>query len=191
MLLIIFGLMALQSILSLSGFYLVEQTAPPRFALLILPSLILISLLFTFTSCKKFLDTLDIELLTLIHTIRIPVEFILWVLFLHGMIPELMTFEGRNFDILAGITAPAIYYLYFRKKKISKSIVLGWNILSLVLLLNIVTHAILSIPSFIQQLAFDQPNIAVLHFPFVWLPSLIVPIVLFSHFVVIRQLRKI
>ncbi|HVF96549.1 MAG TPA: hypothetical protein VM871_04480, partial [Flavisolibacter sp.] len=38
--------------------------------------------------------------------------------------------------------------------------------------------------------AFDQPNIAVLYFPFIWLPSFIVPVVLLSHLVCIRQLLK-
>ena len=34
---------------------------------------------------------------------KILLGIILWQLFLYQMIPELMTFEGRNFDILAGI----------------------------------------------------------------------------------------
>ncbi len=34
----------------------------------------------------------------------------------------------------------------------------------------------------IQQLAFDRPNQAVLFFPDVWLPAVVVPIVLFRHF---------
>jgi len=39
-----------------------------------------------------------------------------------------------------------------------------------------------------QQLAFDQPNIGVTLFPFVWLPSVVVPLVLVSHIAAIRQL---
>jgi len=57
-------------------------------------------------------------------------------------------------------------------------------------LFNIVLTAILSAPLPIQQLAFEQPNIAVMYFPFVYLPGFIVPIVLFSHLVVISKLTR-
>jgi hypothetical protein len=64
---------------------------------------------------------------------------------------------------------------------------LWWNILCLGFLLNIVISAILSAPYPFQQLAFDQPNIGVLYFPFVWLPGCIVPLVFLSHVVAIRR----
>jgi hypothetical protein len=57
-------------------------------------------------------------------------------------------------------------------------------------LFNIVLTAILSAPLPIQQLAFEQPNIAVLYFPFTFLPGFIVPIVLFSHLVVISKITR-
>ncbi len=189
-LLTILSLMLIQSILALSGFYLVEQTIPPRFALMLLPSVVLILLLFLINPGRLLIDSLDLRILTYIHVVRIPVEFVLWSLFLNGVVPELMTFEGRNFDIIAGITAPIVYYLYFKKRKMSQGLLLGWNILSLGLLMNIIIHGILSAPSFFQQFAFDQPNIAVLHFPFVWLPSIVVPIVMLSHFVGIVKLKS-
>jgi len=57
-------------------------------------------------------------------------------------------------------------------------------------LFNIVLTAILSAPLPIQQLAFDQPSIAVMYFPFVYLPGFIVPIVLFSHLVSLKKLMQ-
>jgi len=102
-----------------------------------------------------------------------------------------MTFSGRNFDILAGITAPIIYFVCFRDSAISnRLLLLIWNFISLLLLLNIVINAILSLPFPFQQFAFDQPNIAVLYFPFTWLPSCIVMAVLFSHLIAISRLAK-
>jgi glycerol-3-phosphate acyltransferase PlsY len=58
------------------------------------------------------------------------------------------------------------------------------------LLLNIVVNAVLSLPYPFQQFAFDQPNVAVLYFPFTWLPCFIVVIVLYSHLAAIRKLLK-
>jgi hypothetical protein len=57
-------------------------------------------------------------------------------------------------------------------------------------LFNIVLTAILPAPLPIQQLAFDQPKIAVMYFPFVYLPGFIVPIVLFSHLVSLKKLMQ-
>ena len=119
---------------------------------------------------------------------RIPVELTLLWLFLYKAVPELMTFEGRNFDILSGLSAPIIYYFGFVKKQLSSKIILLWNFICLGLLFNIVIHAILSAPFYFQQFAFNQPNIALLYFPFVWLPACIVPLVLFSHLVSIRRI---
>jgi hypothetical protein len=123
-----------------------------------------------------------------LHIVRIPVELVLFWLFTNKTIPELMTFEGRNFDILSGLSAPIIYYYAFVKKKINRNIMLLWNFVCLGLLINIVIHAILSAPFPFQQLAFSQPNRAVLYFPFIWLPGCIVPLVLLSHLAAIRQL---
>jgi uncharacterized membrane protein YhaH (DUF805 family) len=99
-----------------------------------------------------------------------------------------MTFEGRNFDIIAGITSPFIAHFGFTKGRLNRQIILLWNIICLGLLLNIVVNALLSAPSSLQKFAFDQPNIAIVHFPFSWLPTFIVPVVLFGHLVSIRQL---
>ena len=101
-----------------------------------------------------------------------------------------MTFEGRNFDIISGLTAPLIYYFGYVKNTLNKAVIIGWNIVCLLLLVNIVIMAVLSAPFPFQQLAFDQPNTAILHFPFTLLPGCIVPIVLFAHLISLRNLMK-
>ncbi|MFT3911747.1 MAG: hypothetical protein QM737_20150 [Ferruginibacter sp.] len=178
----------LQAIVASTGFYTVTNTIPPRFLFLLMPPLVLISLLFVTSIGRNFIDKLDIRILTLLHVIRIPVEIVLLLLFLNKTIPGIMTFEGRNFDILSGITAIMVWYFGFYKNKLSEKLILFWNIACLVLLFNIVIIAILSAPFSFQQFGFDQPNIAILYFPFVWLPCFVVPAVLFSHLVAIRRL---
>jgi len=187
-LLIILIWMAVQAFIALSGFYIVTDTIPPRFLLLVLPPFLVITGLFVSSKGRKFMDDLDLKTLTLLHTIRIPVEIVLFFLFTYKTVPELMTFEGRNFDILSGFTAPVIFYLAFTRKQLNRQILLIWNFICLGLLVNIITNAILSAPFPFQQFAFDQPNIAVLYFPFIWLPCCVVPLVLLSHLAAIRQL---
>lgn len=180
--------LAIQAALSLKGFYMVTDTIPPRFLLLIGPPLLLIAWMFLSRKGKNFMDELDLKYLTLLHVIRIPVELVLFALYIQRLVPELMTFEGRNFDILSGITAPLVYYFVFIRKRSADGLLLFWNAICLLLLFNIVIHAILSLPTAFQQIAFDQPNVAILYFPFVFLPACVVPLVLFSHLVAIRRL---
>jgi hypothetical protein len=184
---ILYAWMLLQAIVGLSGFYQ-TQSVPPRFIFLIAPGLLLIILLFLTKTGRVFIDSLQLRELTLLHTIRVFVELTLYFMFSAKLIPLLMTFEGFNFDILSGLTAPIVYYLVFIIKRADKKFLLIWNFLCLALLLNIVTIALLSLPTPFQKLAFEQPNVGLAYFPFVWLPCVVVPIVLFSHLVSIRQL---
>lgn len=182
--------LTVHALLSLNYFYTVTNTIPPRFSLATAPPLLAILILFITKKGRRFIDKLSPQILTQLHVVRIFVELILLWLFLYKLIPKLMTFEGRNFDILAGLSAPLITYFGFVKKSLSNKFMLAWNIAGILLLLNIVVNAILSAPFPFQQFGFEQPNIAVLYFPFIWLPCFIVPTVLFSHLVLIRQLSK-
>lgn len=189
-LLVLLAWLTLQGFIASSGFYTVTDTLPPRFLLGILPPLAFIFFLFLSPRGRLFIDGLDLKILTLLHVIRIPVELVLFWLFSYKAVPQLMTFEGRNFDILSGISALLVYYFGFIKKSLDKKFILVWNFIGLALLANIVINAFLSAPFPFQQFAFDQPNIAILYFPFIWLPALVVPLVLFSHLVAIRKLWK-
>ncbi len=179
-----------QAMMSLGGFYLKTDVVPPRLLLFgFIPAFLTIILFFVLFR-QNFIEKLSLKVLTLLHVIRIPVEIVLFWLFEQKLIPQLMTFEGRNFDILSGITAPFVYWLAFRGGKINRPLLIFWNLIALGLLVNIVTNAILSFPFPFQQFAFDQPNRAVLYFPYVWLPTVIVPLVLFSHLIALWQLFK-
>lgn len=180
--------LVVQAVLSVNDFYLITTGVPPRFALSLMPPVLLILILFVTKKGRVFLGSFNAKTLTLLHTVRIPVELTLYWLFLHKGLPEIMTFEGRNFDILCGLTAPLVYYFGFIKNALSKEVLLAWNIICLILVINIVATAILSAPFAFQKFGFEQPNIALLYFPYVWLPSFVVPCVLLAHLINIRQL---
>ncbi len=184
--------LTIQAFLTLQNIYNSDtNTFPPKIMLTgIFPAILTITLLFITTKGRQFIDSLPIKNLTYLNIVRIPVEIVLFWLFLNKAIPELMTFEGRNFDILAGITAPFIAHFGLKKQKISQNAILIWNFICLGLLINIVVNALFSAPSPIQKFAFEQPNIAILNFPFSWLPTFIVPAILFGHLTSIRQLLK-
>ena len=182
----------IQAALTLKNVYNSATTSiPPKIVLLgILPAILMIVLLFATKKGRQFIDSLPLTDITYLNTVRIAVEVVLLWLFMHKAVPQLMTFEGRNFDILSGITAPFIAYFGLVKGKLGRNVILIWNFIALAFLANIAANALLSAPSPVQQFAFDQPNIAILHFPFSWLPTFIVPIILFGHLTSIRQLIR-
>ena len=184
------GWLLVQSFIALSGFYTVAASRPPRLLLALLPPLLVIVGLFNTAAGRRFLDGLRLDRLTLVHVVRVPVELVLFWLFLHKAVPQLMTFEGRNYDVLSGLSAPVVYYLAFRGRQLGWRGLLAWNVICLGLLLNIVVNAVLSAPTVVQQFAFDQPNVAILYFPFIALPSCLVPLVALAHLAAIRRLLR-
>lgn len=168
-----------------SGYFENTEIRPPRF----LPVLVISFGLTVFLYQKVKTKPVNKTMLLAVHALRLPVELVLFQLFLAKQVPVLMTFRGWNFDILIGISALILLVIkLLTKREISRHFLIGWNICGIVFLLTIVTIAILSSPLPIQQWAFDQPNVALLKFPFIWLPAYVVPIVLTSHLLMLKKL---
>ena len=184
--------LGIHALIAESGFYVGGlNSLPPRLVIIgIWPNVIVMFILFLTKKGRQFIDGLSLKMVTWLNVVRIPVEVVLFWLAFNDLIPNIMTFAGWNYDILAGLSAPFAANFFFTKKSIGKKTMLAWNIICLMLLLTIVTIGILSAPFPVQQFAFDQPNIALLSFPYVWLPVFIVPVVLFGHLVSIRRLTR-
>lgn len=186
----LFGYTLLQFGIAETGFYENTAALPPQFLLNVLPAVVAIIWLFTSKRGKAFLRDLDPAKLMWVHIVRVPVEIVLYGLFLRGMIPEIMTFFGNNFDIVMGLTAPAVWYFGYGKGMISPGLIRIWHIVGLILLLNIVVTAVLAAPFPFQQIAFDQPNLAILQGPYNLLPAVVVPLVVIAHLVGLSRGQK-
>lgn len=187
-LLLIFMLtwMAFTGVLAWYGFFENTSLLPPRFLVAVLPPLLL---LVTLNSTRKGIEWLikfDLHLITKIQVFRLFMELTLYWLFLHKLAPELMTFEGRNFDIIPALTSIFIYYLAFKRGKSNYKLLLYWNVISLFILVFTVINGVLSAPGPFQQFAFEQPNKGILYFPFIWLPAVAVPIAYYCHVISMR-----
>ena len=99
-----------------------------------------------------------------------------------------MTFEGRNLDILVGITGPIVALLYERKGAAMRKWVVVWNFFGLALLMNILVVAVLSFPTPFRYFMNEPANYLVTEFPFVWLPGILVTIAYSMHFFSLKQL---
>jgi hypothetical protein len=180
-----------QSTLALNMWFMDRKSMPPHMFFPLITWLLLLTAVFTLKKPRIWTEKLSAELLTWIHIVRIPVEIGLFQLAQQKQVPWSMTFKGLNFDLIFGITAPIVAILFFRMKILNNQWMKIWNYAGLISVCAVVLRGIGSLPSPIQWWDFSQPNYAVMHFPFIWLPSFIVPVVIFSHIVLIRRMRRV
>ncbi|MBK8497860.1 MAG: hypothetical protein IPL52_03355 [Flavobacteriales bacterium] len=160
---------------------------PPQLALLA-PVLIALLITVALPKGRAWLRGLPLFALIAMHVLRIPVELVLHDAYEAGLVPQDMTYSGFNFDILSGITAVLMMVWMRSKRPPGRAVLIAWNLCCLVLLFIIVVTAVLSLPSSLQRINFDMPNVLVTTTPWVLLPALLVPAVLWAHVAALVQL---
>jgi hypothetical protein len=178
--------MTLTWLLAESGALRDWNAVPPRIGLLVL-AIAAISCAIAFSSLGRAL-TRHLPLWTLIavQSFRLPLELAMHTMAERGVMPEQMTYTGFNFDILTGLTAIGVA-VALRNGVGGRRLVWLWNIGGLALLLNVVTIAILSTPTF-AWFGQDRLNLWVTYPPFVWLPAVMVTAALTGHLLIFRAL---
>ena len=174
------------SILSWSGLLSDFSSFPPKLIIVLIIPLVTIIWMVRTKEVKEILLHTPPESIIWIQSFRIVVEILLWRLFVDNLAPIQMTFEGRNFDILSGLTALVVAYLV-ANKKISSPLVIAWNFACIAILVNIVAIAILSMPTPFRVFMNEPSNTIVAKFPIVLLPALLVPLAYGLHFLSLRQ----
>jgi hypothetical protein len=124
-----------------------------------------------------------------LQVFRVAVELVLWRLHHAGLVPRRMTFEGRNFDVAVGLTAPLVAWLVARGR-VGRAGQAVWHLASLSLLVNVVSMAVLSAPGPLRHFRDDVPLVVVGRLPWVWLPTVLVPVALMSHLVSLVRLWR-
>lgn len=158
---------------------------PPRIPLLILfPAF---ALIFYTSSRKRFklaLKTTPKYIPVYIQSFRIIVELLIFGAFVNGILPKRATFEGLNFDILVGLSAPVIGFL-IQKERIGRQGVLLWNIVALCIL-SVTAYAFIS-SYYFTDFASEAIKLQFVDWPYVLLPAVLLPFAIFYHVVSIRQ----
>jgi hypothetical protein len=165
-----------------------NATPPPPLALIL--GLTALTVLIVFSAVgTRMADGIPLAAIVLLQSFRIAVEWLLHRLYLEGTVPVQMTWSGRNFDVVTGITALLLGLALLRGRQVPRALVLGWNVLGIALLANIVVVAVLSTPA-LHRFPDQPPNLLPSAFPWVWLPSFLVQVALGSHLLVFRRLRR-
>lgn len=183
--------LALTAALALSGALRDFGARPPRVFLVIAPAVLGTLLLGLSPWVGRAVKALPGAWIVAAQSFRVPVEAILWLLVVQRALPEIMTFTGRNWDVVTGLSAPLVAWLGFRHRRPARGAVLLWNLLGLALVTNVVTRGILSAPTPFRVFVTDPPNVIIADFPFVWLPCFVVPVAYFLHIVSLRQLGSV
>jgi hypothetical protein len=164
------------------------NATPPPFALLVI-ALIALAVAIAFSPLGLRLATgLPLWALVAVQGFRLPLELAMHALVGRGIMPEQMSYTGRNFDILTGTTAIVVAALVAGRLA-GRRLVLAWNVAGFLLLVNIVVVAILSTPRF-AAFGPDRLNVFVTYAPFVWLPTVLVLAALAGHLIVFRALTR-
>jgi hypothetical protein len=181
-----FSWFALTYIWSRFGIFRNFELFPLNTAPVIIIPLITI-LFFTFSkSVKEILPHIPQENIIKLQVFRFYVEVLLWALFASAMLPVQMTFEGRNFDVITGVTAMGVTWL-ITKNKFPKIAIILWNIMGLGLLINIVVIALLSMPTPFRYFMNEPANTIVAEFPISLLPAFLVPLAYMLHILSLRK----
>ena len=177
----------------LMGYFgVLKNTAmrPPGTAFLLVPVLFFLFLFIVrFSANARIILAFPLWIILGAQCFRVGVELFLHQLWIGGLVPKMLTFEGANVDIYIGASAPVIAWLSTRGR-LGLKLALAWNVLGLLALTNVVTRAVLTSPGPFNVIHAEVPNRMFGTFPFMFIPGFFVPLAVTLHVLAIRAIRS-
>jgi hypothetical protein len=159
---------------------------PPRWPLLALTALGTFLLLGQTPTFRRLLAGVPPWQPVALQAFRMGVELAFWRLSLEGLAPVQVTFEGRNYDGLVGLTAPVVA-AGIALGWLGPRATIAWNLFGLAMLANAIGTVATSAPGPLHLNWPGEPFTAVAAWPVVWVPAFLAPVGIFLHVVSIRQ----
>ena len=172
--------------LALIGVLAAWTAFPPRWPLLPLTALGAFILLGLTSTFRRLVTEIPPWQPVALQAFRVGVELAFWRLHAEGVAPVQVTFEGRNFDALAGITAPLVA-AGIASGWVGPRLTIAWNLFGLAMLCNAIGTVVTSTPGPLRLNWTGEPFTAIAAWPVIWIPALLAPIGLFLHVVSIYQ----
>ena len=175
-------------LMSYSG--LVSKTAlrPPGIVYIALPAVLFVLVVFVFSGeGARIASAFPLWVLIGMQTFRIGVELLLHRLWVDGLAPRIVTYQGSNVDIWIGLSAPLIALVSTRGRW-GERLALGWNVVGLITLANAITLAALTAPG-LNLIPSEVPDLAIGAFPFTYIAGFFAPLAMALHALSIRGLR--
>jgi hypothetical protein len=178
-------------LLGYSGVLKNMTTRPPGIVFLVVPVLLFLIIFLAFAvlsnASARLALALPLWILLGAQSFRICVELFLHQLWIDGLVPKMLTFEGANVDIYVAASAPLIAWLS-TSGRWGLRIALAWNVLGLIALTNVVTRAVLTAPGPFHLIHTEVPNLLIGTFPFLFIPGLFVPLAVVMHLLALRAI---
>ena len=171
---------------TLSAVGVLDTWAPPPMFLLLVTMLAFLA----WSSRKPWthkLGDLPLQLLVGFQAFRIIVELLIHLAVSEGIAHPTMTWTGTNLDIVAGVSALLLAPFAHR---VGPRLLQGWNLTMAGVLIVTVVTGILAAPTPFRKILGDPPNSWIAHFPFVWLPTILVFSAWLGHIVLFRRLAR-
>jgi hypothetical protein len=168
-----------QSALALNRWYMDRASSWPHWLFAVLFPITLMVLQSTLSRAKRWGESIRSTGLIWIHVLRLPIAWLMVWLASEHQLPIRWTYFGWNFDIVFGITAPIIGMMWQRGYRAKWLRI--WHIAGIASLLWIWLGGLLSAAGAWQIWDINAPNYAFVHFPFVWLPSAVFPLLVWAH----------
>jgi hypothetical protein len=111
------------------------------------------------------------------------------VLFALGRAPGAFALPAGWGDVLIGVSAPIVAWLYRSDAARWRGLAILWNVIGIADLVIAVSTGVLTSPGRLQRLAFDLPNVLITSFPLVLIPAVLVPASILLHLFSLRSLR--
>lgn len=189
------GFLLITGFLALDRWFTDFAGIPPRIMMAIGVAMIGTLIIAFNPKTKRWLQEIPQSWLIGLQSFRIVVEIQLHFLAMTPLFPKMMTWEGANFDIVTGVLALPIALWVSRLEKsgareTAARAIVFFNVVGLVLLFNVAGRGLLSFPTEFQAIHVDPPPVAVGTFPFIWLPSFVVPFALLLHLLSLRKLAS-
>ncbi len=188
--LVIFLWLAYLTILSQTGI-LRDLNLPPKFPLLVfLPLVIGMIVFYNRKKNSAILHSIPRSWPIYFQSFRIAVEVLILLTYFEGILPQSATFEGYNFDVVMGLSAP-IMGMYVTKHPHRKAIQYVWNILGICMVLFVAFIVASSIYfPIIWNSETPLVDLRFLEMPYLLLAGYLAPMAIFVHVLSLTQLRK-
>ena len=111
--------------------------------------------------------------------------------YIQGLLPGVFALPAGIGDILIGLLAPIVAGLVAAKHPWARRCAMLWNMAGIADLAMAVTLGILSAPGPLHHLSLDAPNSAISAFPFVLIPTVLVPLSILLHLFSLHTLGKV
>jgi hypothetical protein len=190
------GFLLLVGLMGLDGFFREPGEMLPHFAMAVVPALLGVALLSFHPFTLKWIRELPQRWLIGTQVFRLIVAIQLFFLARAGIISEKLTFTSVNFDILIGLSAPIVAWYVHRKHKHDQGapkLVVTWNVIGLLSLFhfyfNIAFNGLDLFSALLTKIEETpvEKALGLASFPYVWLPTFMVPLALLLHILSLRR----